>query len=230
MKRLLLSVFFIISIMLVASAQKGRVYVVQNFIGISYSLPVNLQVSISDKYEVKASGPAEDIDNIVVEKNGNSITIKSKSNRHRFDSDTRLYVSLPVLSKISMSGSGNISVNGVVKSESLTVDLAGSGDIQFQAMDINKASISVAGSGNVKLKDSSKATYGIYRVAGSGDISFTALQAKKVDVNIAGSGNVKAFASEDLNVKIAGSGNLTCTGSPKNVEKMKFGSGSVTIK
>lgn len=201
-----------------------------DFTGISYSLPVNLQVVIGDKYEIKAVGPVEDIDLIVVEKSGNSLILKSKSGRHRFDSDTKIYVSLPKLSMISSAGSGRINVNDVVKGESLEVSLAGSGEIQLQAVDLGEISVSVAGSGNVKVEEHSKVNFGVYKIAGSGNISFSALQAKNVDVNIAGSGNVNAYASEKLTVKIVGSGNVTCTGSPKSVDKVKFGSGSVNIR
>lgn len=230
MRKLFLSLLFLYSISIPALAQKGRVYVAADFTGISYSLPVNLQVVIGDKYEIKAVGSVEDIDLIVVEKNGNSLILKSKSGRHRFDSDTKTYVSLPKLSMISSAGSGRINVNDVVKGESLEVSLAGSGEIQLQAVDLGEISVSVAGSGNVKVEEHSKVNLGVYKIAGSGNISFSALQAKNVDVNIAGSGNVNAYASEKLTVKIVGSGNVTCTGSPKSVDKVKFGSGSVNVK
>lgn len=230
MRKLFLSLLFLSSISIAALAQKGRVYVATNFTGISYSLPVNLQVVIGDKYEIKAVGSVEDVDLIVVEKNGNSLILKSKSGRHRFDSDTKIYVSLPKLSMISSAGSGRINVNDVVKGESLEVSLAGSGEIQLQAVDLGEISVSVAGSGNVKVGEHSKVNLGVYKIAGSGNISFLALQAKNVNVNIAGSGNVNAYASEKLTVKIVGSGNVTCTGSPKSVDKVKFGSGSVNIR
>jgi len=230
MRKLFLSLLFLSSISIAALAQKGRVYVAADFTGISYSLPVNLQVVIGDKYEIKAVGSVEDIDLIVVEKSGNSLILKSKSRRHRFDSDTKIYVSLPKLSMISSAGSGRINVNDVVKGESLEVSLAGSGEIQLQAVDLGEISVSVAGSGNVKVEEHSKVNLGVYKIAGSGNISFLALQAKNVNVNIAGSGNVNAYASEKLTVKIVGSGNVTCTGSPKRVDKVKFGSGSVNIR
>ncbi|WP_320054210.1 head GIN domain-containing protein [uncultured Acetobacteroides sp.] len=231
-KKLLFSLGLLLVSCVFAYAQKGRVYVADNFDGIKFALPVELNISIGSKFEVKAVGAAEDIDWIVVEKNGSSLNIKSKSKHghHRFDRGTKVYVTLPRLEELSLAGSGDIYVKGDVKGGALQVNVAGSGDIAVEKVSVDIFGVNVSGSGNVKITDRSSANRAEYKIAGSGSVSSRNVMAKSVVVNVAGSGDINAYASENLSVKIAGSGNVECFGNPKNVEKVKFGSGSISIK
>lgn len=231
-KKLLFSLGLLLLSCAFTFAQKGRVYVADNFDGIKFALPVELNISIGNKYEVKAVGTSEDIEWIVVEKNGSSLSIKSKSKfgHHHFDRETKVYVTLPRLEDLSLAGSGDIYVKGDVKGASLLVNVAGSGDIAIERISVGNFDVNVSGSGDVKVNDRSSANNAEYKVAGSGSISSRNVMAKSVEVNIAGSGDVNVYASDNLSVKIAGSGNVECFGNPKNVEKVKFGSGSISIK
>lgn len=229
-KKLLFSLGLLLMSCAFSFAQKGRVYVADNFTGIKFVLPVELNVTMGSKFEVKAVGSHEDIDWIVVEKNGNSLYIKSKSGRHHYDSDTKIFITLPKLENLSLAGSGDVNVRGEVSGNSLNVNIAGSGDINLDRIATDSFDASISGSGSVSVGDGSKSNSADYKIFGSGSISTRALVAKIVRVNIAGSGDVVAFASENLYVKIAGSGNVECYGNPKNVDKVKFGSGSISIR
>jgi len=231
-KKLLFSLGFLLMSSAFSFAQKGRVYVANDFDGVNFSLPVELNVSIGSKYEVKAIGTSDDIDWIVIEKNGSSLNIKSKSKfgHHRFDRETKLYVTLPRLENLSLAGSGDIYVKGEVAVNTLRINVAGSGNVTIEKVSVDNFDVNVSGSGNVKISNRSSANSAEYKIAGSGSISSRNVVAKSVEVNIAGSGDVNTYASENLSVKIAGSGNVECLGNPKNVEKVKFGSGSISVK
>lgn len=229
-KKLLFSLSLLLMSCAFSFAQKGRVYVVDNFDGIKFVLPVELNVTIGSKFEVKAVGSREDIDWITVEKEGNSLCFKSKSGRHHFGGDTKIFVTLPILENLSLAGSGDVNVRGDVKVSSLNVNIAGSGDIIIDKLSTDRFEANVSGSGSIKVGSGSTSNSTDYNIFGSGSISTRALIAKMVSVNIAGSGDVVAFATESLSVKIAGSGNVECYGNPKNVDKVKFGSGSISIR
>lgn len=231
-KKLLFSLGLLLMSCAFSFAQKGRVYVADNFDGIKFALPVELNVSIGSKFEVKAIGSPEDVDWIVIEKKGSTLIIKSKSKfgHHRFESKTKVHVTLPRLEELSLAGSGDIFVKGDLKGSSLYVSVAGSGDIAIEKITVESFKVNVSGSGDVKVGDRSTTTSAEYKIAGSGSISSRNVMAQSVEVNIAGSGDVNAYASEKLVVKIAGSGNVECFGNPKNVDKVKFGSGSISIK
>jgi Protein of unknown function (DUF2807). len=229
MKRIILSLL-LLSFISVGFAQKGRVYVVKDFSQIAVSLPVNIQITLADKFEVKSVGTSNDIEQIVVEMSGNTLFLKSESGRHNFDKNTTVYITLPTVERISQSGSGNISVAGVARCQNLDINLAGSGEILLSAINVENFSVTLSGSGNVRVSEKSEASKLRLRIAGSGNLMFATISASDVDVNIAGSGNATVRASESLSVRIAGSGNVDCSGNPKKLDKVVFGSGRVSIQ
>ena len=229
-KKLTLTSIAFFALVFFSFAQRGRVYVADNFSGIQYSVPVNLYITISSKYEVKVEGVTEDIDWLIVEKNGADLKIRTKRGSHRFDKNTRIYVSMPALENISLAGSGSITTEGIVKGRNLSLDLAGSGSVHLDAVNVENIAASISGSGNIEVDSKSAAVNAVLKIAGSGSINVNKIQAKNAEISIAGSGDVSAYASENCSIKVAGSGNVECFGNPKNSEKMKYGSGTITIK
>lgn len=114
-------------------------------------------------------------------------------------------VSLPSLTALELSGSGNITVTGV-RASRLTITLPGSGDI--------------AASGSVTRLDIS--------IGGSGDAQVTGLIARNVDAVISGSGSIFVTATQSLDAKVPGSGAILYSGNPAQVTTSVTGSGAVT--
>ena len=103
-----------------------------------------------------------------------------------------LRVTTPRLSSVSISGSGDVRVEGL-DGESFGISVAGSGD--------------VTAAGRVDKLDAS--------ISGSGDLFLFELQAADASVSIAGSGDVRVSASSSLDVSIAGSGDVKYRGDPR---------------
>jgi len=114
-------------------------------------------------------------------------------------------VSVPSLTVLDLSGSGNITVTGIRASQ-LTVTVPGSGDI--------------AASGSVARLDIS--------IDGSGDAQFSGLIARNVNAVIAGSGSIFVTATQSLDAKVPGSGAILYSGNPARVTTSITGSGAVT--
>lgn len=133
-------------------------------------------------------------------------------------------VSLPRLSAVSASGSGDIRLEPF-NTPSLRVALSGSGDARLAGLTTGELAISISGSGDVSGHGAAtKLSIGI---AGSGDVRLADLKAEDVKVSIAGSGDAAVAAARTLEVSIAGSGDVTYTGNPA-VRSSVAGSGSVT--
>lgn len=106
------------------------------------------------------------------------------------------------------------------------ISLAGSGDVTVQrgAIRLLKA-VSIAGSGDVTIRQADVPSLAV-EIAGSGSIHAREARAARVTADIAGSGDVEVTATEELKVDIAGSGDVHYWGSPR-VEKDIAGSGDV---
>lgn len=116
-------------------------------------------------------------------------------------------VSVPVIERIAVKGSGGMFLENVTRDE-LQLTIEGSG--------------SVGGKGTVESVHA--------RIDGSGRLLLERLAAEKCSVTINGSGRAAVSASESLSVTINGSGRVEYFGNPPQVNKTINGSGRITPK
>ncbi|NCT10710.1 MAG: DUF2807 domain-containing protein [Flavobacteriia bacterium] len=159
---------------------------------------------------------------------GNTLQIKFKKNTNIYTTK-KLIVTVPIttISKISLGGSGNISNEGVFKSNDLSVSLGGSGNIKLQ-IDTNELNANIGGSGNIDL--SGKTTEFNSSIAGSGNISAYELISKNSTATIAGSGSIKTTTTSKIKAKVVGSGNIYYKGTPSETDLKSVGSGEIINK
>jgi Putative auto-transporter adhesin, head GIN domain len=146
------------------------------------------------------------------------------SNDWQASNKLRVTVTVPKLSGVWASGSGDIVVEAF-STPAFKVALSGSGDAKLNAMTTDDLAISIAGSGDVS--GSGTAAKMTISIAGSGDVRLAELRADDVKVTIAGSGDAAVNAQRSLSVSIAGSGDVSYTGSPA-LKSSVAGSGSVS--
>jgi len=114
-------------------------------------------------------------------------------------------VSVPSLTALDLSGSGNITVTGI-RASRLTVTLPGSGDI-YASGSVTQLNVWIDGSGNTQ---------------------FSGLTARNVDAVVSGSGTIFVTATQSLDAKVPGSGAVLYSGNPAHVTTSITGSGAVT--
>ncbi len=120
-------------------------------------------------------------------------------------SPMRVDVTVPSLSGLTLSGSGNVVVSGV-EADRFDVSLAGSGTL--------------TGSGAATRLD--------ITVPGSGSVEFIPVAAKDVRAAVSGSGSIFVTATERLDASVSGSGAIVYAGHPTAVTKKVTGSGAIT--
>jgi len=118
-------------------------------------------------------------------------------------SDVHYAITVPALTDLELSGSGDISVTGV-DSSALGVELSGSGDIQLAGT-----------TDELRLE-----------IDGSGRIEAARLAAHDATVDLSGSGDVTVNADTTLDVEVSGSGEVTYLGTASVSTEMS-GSGEV---
>ena len=159
-----------------------------------------------------------DIDNGVLNihyKNGYSIM-----NDH-----AKVFVTVPTLSKLATSGSGDISSDGVIKnSNQIEINTSGSGDINV-SVDAPSIQATGSGSGNISISGRTKDLQ--CKVSGSGDINCAGLKSENAEIRVSGSSDVHVFASVSLKVNVSGSGDVYYGGNPASPEIHISGSGTV---
>lgn len=154
----------------------------------------------------------------------------------------RVTVKVKDLSRVYLTGSGNIQGNSEFEANSFKVELTGSGVIDLE---VNAQSVETYISGSGKIDLGAVAHHITAKISGSGDINLWG-EAVETDLEITGSGNIKAFGllqnscavsisgsgnvyvyvDDYLDVRITGSGSVFYKGSPQIVTTIT-GSGSI---
>jgi hypothetical protein len=156
---------------------------------------------------------------------GSTLVVRWKRGENLYaKSKVQLTISLPKLSAVVASGSGDIQLEPYT-TPALLVSLSGSGDARLSGLSTDELSIRIAGSGDVSGKGSAGKLS--VNIAGSGDVQLADLRSDDVDVQIAGSGDAVVNAQKTLNVRIAGSGDVSYVGNASLKSKVA-GSGSVS--
>jgi len=199
-----------------------------------------------DQYEVVVEGQQNIIDRMDNDLSGDKLTFDLKRGNYR-DYDLTIFITMPNLSDVdlsgsgdirlndfeglnnvgcSVSGSGNIISNGTIYADNIALKISGSGKIDFAAT-ATKISTNISGSGDVYLEGS--CTEQNIDVSGSGKFECFNLISQNVYVDIAGSGNCNVYADNVLDVKITGSGDVNYKGNPQ-IDTKITGSGNVHNK
>lgn len=138
-------------------------------------------------------------------------------------SDLKIFITLPNIKGLRVSGSGDIVSENLLVIGDLELRINGSGSIDaaVEADDINA---SISGSGDIYLEGNADVLD--FNVSGSGDFRGFNLQANAAKINISGSGNVEVNVIDALDVRISGSGDVHYKGNP-SIETQISGSGKV---
>lgn len=199
---------------------------ISNFEKIGLAINGTLILKQGNTQSVVIEGQQNIIDNIERDVNNKGWSIEFDKNVKKY-TPVIIYVTVPVLESISLSGSGTIKCEDTFTgADEFSVGISGSGtaDIAFEA---ETAKTSLSGSGNVKISGSCD-THKL-SIAGSGTINAYDLQSNELRVSISGSGNANVHVKEKLKASIAGSGNVNYKGDP-DLNSSIAGSGSVRSK
>lgn len=142
-----------------------------------------------------------------------------------------IQVTLPSLSGLTLSGSGDVLVEEPMSGRELSLVLSGSGDIEaLRGLDYSSLDARLSGSGSVEL--SATVERANLKLSGSGSIEAEHLYATSGEFSISGSGDVRVGdgACGTLTVAISGSGDVEASGLSVRQAKVRIGgSGDVEL-
>jgi hypothetical protein len=181
---------------------------------------------------VKVEAPEDVIDNVVTGVDGGVLKIYNKNehwgwfnwgwNNHK---KVVVYVTAKDLNSIVVSGSGDVLFKDGITTNSLSLRVSGSGDMQGK-VDAKTLESKISGSGNMKLTGRTESSS--VRVSGSGNFSAGDLLTVSSSVHISGSGNARINASDKVDASVSGSGDVRYTGTAKSIFMSKSGSGQIS--
>ena len=136
----------------------------------------------------------------------------------------KVTVYCPLVESVISSGSGDVDIFDF-EVDYFNVTLSGSGDISLQNLIVHdNLDLSLPGSGNFVVDG--KATKVQYLLSGSGDIKAKSMRVNSCKTVLSGSGSVFTWVYNDLEVILTGSGDVYYYGDPE-LTKRVTGSGSI---
>lgn len=163
---------------------------------------------------------------VEIEVKDNVLTIKTKD-RTNLATKKGVKVTVPVesISKIQLTGSGNLRSAAAIKANEFKLNVTGSGNADL-AIEASEVEARIAGSGNVKLSGTTSQLD--LKISGSGNFQGFDLNADQTKVIVAGSGDAQVVAQQNIFAQVKGSGDVVYKGNPTQKEFKKNGSGKIS--
>lgn len=198
-----------------------------DFTDISVELAADLYIEQSTDYSVKIEA-SDNLQEIIETKvKGSTLEIDLKKGKCiKNNHEIKVYVTLPTLNGVAISGSGDVYIPNKLESDNLDISISGSGNLWLDSLDVNNLETSISGSGDFYLAGVDTAYSQEISISGSGEIHSFDMPVKHSDIRISGSGECEVNATETLKVNISGSGDIIYKGNPI-VDQNISGSGSV---
>lgn len=225
------SIILILSLFVsLAWSQTKETRDVGNFDFIAMNISGKVYLTQGDKNEVIVEADRDDLEKIRTEVRGGRLSISTRNERRWFswgddlDGRVNIYITVKELRGVSVSGSGDVISQNVIKGDDFETSISGSGDIEIE-LDVRRIESKITGSGNIELKGSAqRARLGI---SGSGKYFAEELKVDDYEVSISGSGRASINTNGELDVRISGSGSVYYSGDPTGVNTNVSGSGRV---
>ncbi len=200
---------------------------VEHFNRISVAVPGNVYLVQGPEYRVIAEGTDRVLENLITEVKDGRLLIRTPSRwRFRRTDELNVYITMPELEGITLSGSATVRVEEPLQAQKLSVIISGSGRVYIAELDAGELDVTVSGSGRLNIGSGQKLERSKIVISGSGRIEAADLPVGMMEALISGSGSCRVHVLSDLNVRISGSGRIIYSGNPV-IDARISGSGRV---
>lgn len=227
MKRLTALFFITILITGIAAGQKKETRNLRGFDRVGFGISGNLIIKFGPEFSVVLEGNPGDLDKIITEISGDKLIIKQENWRFRFEEKVYVTITMPEITGLSVSGSGNAEIVDDIKdADDLDLSVSGSGKLITAGIIVDEFQCSISGSGDVIVGSGGEADRGEISISGSGGYKGEDFEIDHLAVRVSGSGSCYCKAGDSLQASISGSGNVTYKGDP-GIDARVSGSGKV---
>ena len=178
--------------------------------------------------EISITGEENLMDYIITEVKEGKLILKTEKGvnlqpSHR--NGIKIIIPVEHINAVYLSGSGDITSEKTLTSDTFKATISGSGDISLD-LSVKELKTSISGSGDIELTGSTD----IFdlSISGSGDIDAFRLAANNVEVSVSGSGDIDVTANKSIKARVSGSGDITYKGNPEKIDTKSSGSGDIS--
>jgi hypothetical protein len=208
-----------------ANEPSQMTYQLANFERISTTGPQDLEITYGETFSVHADGSVGRLE-VVVE--DGELVIRPRQgigfDWADFDS-TKISVTMPKLTRVSLTGSGDVSIDGVKGDRFAGVIEGFSGSILVNGLEVDQADFTINGPGEIVASGTVRATH--LTINGPGEIQAGDLRSQTAAVVVNGPGDVELAVEQEADVSVQGPGEVDIDG-PARCAISTSGPGSVS--
>ena len=212
-------------------AQHRETRDVKNFTKISFGFPGKLYLKQGSPQKVELEGDQDVLEEIDTEVDNGRLKIGREGKWFNRGNDDKItvYITVPNIEAVSVSGSGDIIGQSKIRTNDLDLNVSGSGSLSIEAEARGDVQANVSGSGDMVLKGHFESLES--DVSGSGRVVLDATIDNTADFGISGSGKIEASgAADEVKATISGSGKVLAADLQTNRCEVRIsGSGDVEI-
>lgn len=182
------------------------------------------EVHIRQGSDYKLSIEADDnlLDLISTEVRAGELHIKTEENIRDYK-QLAVFITMPELRGLDISGACEISTDGKIKGEDLDLDFSGATEAELQ---LDYRSVDADLSGASELSIDGRASMFRLESSGASEIDAVNFEVSKAKVDISGAGEAKLNVKDELDVDISGAGEVRYRGNPRVISETS-GAGSI---
>lgn len=221
---------FLISVAQSLFAQKTEQRKLSAFTEVSLRISADVHISQGNEQPVEVKGKESTLEKLLTEVKDRKLIIRYSTdsffNNKWNPGPVEIYVTIPQIDGLAVSGSGSILADDKIESRILDLTVSGSGDIRIKNLKAEKVSALLSGSGNLLIAGQETASEFKATLSGSGNLKAVGFVTNDANIKISGSGNCWVTAIKNLVVRIGGSGNVYYHGNPA-VDSSILGPGQI---
>jgi hypothetical protein len=183
---------------------ENRIVSNTNFTEIRVEGSMNVNIKQGDSVKIVAKDFANLLPYLETRIVGNTLVIEYRDHSWISNSQGEVTVTMPKLSSVELSGSGNIGTIGSYRFDDLSLLISGSGNFSFVGSAKNM-NAKITGSGNIRTFDMPTENATV-KISGSGDMQVNVT--RQLDATITGSGDIVYKGTPSVNTSITGSGKV----------------------
>ena len=181
-----------------------------DFTGIDLKIAANVYITQDNFFGVVAKGEQNVIDELELDVRNDTWDIEFDDCMKDYELD--IYITMPKVEFLAISGSGEIRGETFFDPEDLTLRISGSGEMCLGVL-TEDLDAKITGSGDMELEGTAE-DFDL-KITGSGDVDAFKLICENADIEITGSGDASVHVLEFLKVRISGSGDVFYKGFPE---------------
>lgn len=202
-----------------------RDYDIDNFSEIEINSPFRVNIKRGDEYNFLINGKKSDVDEVVIDKTGNVLSVDFKDNLlklNRQRKEINIYIVMPHLAAVQFGSASKVYISGF-KEDFMDIRLNGAAFADVE-VDVNSLNVKIEGASKLQLNGTGDRLTA--EVSGVSTLNAYDFLVNETDVETYSASSARVYASDHLIIKTHGASNVTYKGNA-DVEIEKGGGSSV---